>query len=228
MSIELSPVGERNLDLLANELQTLSKRLHFAVACFRRSAEGERRPSVRIAVNALSEFVGNVFSLDQDLRLPLNQLLYGLDDLDRGQVVPLLEPTKVRHRAKRSLATGHLRAEGAALMDIYQQGGMARDNAARKAATMLNSAGYRDEREQRITGKNVVRWRDDLKARQRENADDVRRYNTILSWLKLERPNEAEAVAKFLLDALPDLAAPTISKESHLLARILLPQTAPI
>jgi hypothetical protein len=208
----LSSVGERNLTALACELETLSKRLRFAVEKFRTRSESERRPAVRIAVNALSEFVGNVFSLDQDLRLPLNQLLYGLDDLDRGQVIPMFEPTKVRHRARRSLTTGHLRAGGAALMDIYQQGGIARDNAAGKAAIKLNGAGYRDEKGQRITGKNVVRWRDDLRARQSENADDVRRYNTILSLFKIEHPKEAETAAQFLLDALPDLVAPTIPR----------------
>lgn len=228
MSIELSPAGRRNLEALAIELQTLSKRLRFAVEAFKRSPENDRRAAVRMAVNASSEFVGNVFSLDQDLRLPLNQLLYGLADLDNGQVVPFLKPAKVRHRARRSLTTGHLRAAGAALMDIYQQGCMARESAAARAAAKLSGAGYRDEKGKRITGKNVVRWRDDLKARHRKNADDVRRYNTILSLFKLEKPSDAETVALSLLDALPDLVAPSIPRNPPLLVGIPVAQIAPI
>jgi hypothetical protein len=212
MSVELSPIAERNFLALESELQTLSKRLRFAAGHFQTNAETERRQAVRVALYALSDFVGNVFSREQELRLPLNELFYGLHDLDRGQVVGVLKPTKVKHRAKRSLTAGILRAGGAALMDIYQQGGVARDEAARKAAIMLNGVGYRDERGQRITGKTVEHWRDDLKSRPRESADDVRRYTAILGFWKVGRPSEVESVAQSLLDALPAWVAPTIPK----------------
>jgi hypothetical protein len=212
--MELSEAAEQNLTALEGELQTLKRCLRFATIGFRASAGSERRTAVRIALNAVSSFVDNVFSLDQELRQPLNELLYGLDDLDRGQVIQLLKPNKTSHRAKKSLSAGHLRAAAAALMDLYQQAGMARETAARQAALKLNGAGYRDDKGQSVAAKQVKRWRDDLKAPLDKNDDAVRKYNVALSFLESTHPGDPDSAARFLLDALPDAIAPTIPQKA--------------
>jgi hypothetical protein len=211
-SLELSVTDERNLQVLAAELQILEKCLRFAVGGFRASIGSERRPPVRIALNALSNFVGNVFSLDQDLRQPLNELLYGLHDLDHGQIVPLLAQAKVNHRPKGALSINLFRAVAAALMDLYLQAGMSRKGAAGHAAIKLNELGYRDENDQRIDAKNVARWRDELKSPLDKGAAAVPRYHFILEWLRFSHPNEPDKAAEFLLGALPDMIAPSIPK----------------
>jgi hypothetical protein len=198
---------------LSVELQTLEKCLRFAVDAFRATAGSERRVPVRIALNALSNFVGNVFSLDQDLRLPLNELLYGLHDLDHGQIVAVLQPAKVSHRPKSALRTDVMRAGAAALMDLYRQAGMARKQAAMHAAIKLNELGYRDEKDQRIDAKNVERWRDELKSPQDKSDEAAGRYQFILEWLKFSHPAKPGEAAEFLLGALPDLSAPSIPKK---------------
>jgi hypothetical protein len=210
--MELSATGERNLEALAAELQTLETSLRLATDAFCASTGSERRCAVRAALNVLSNFVGNVFSLDQDLRLPLNQLLYELHDLDHGQVGPLLKRSEVSHRAKKPLASGFLRASAAALMDLYQQDNVPRDQAARRAAIKLNERGYRDDKGRRITAKEVERWRDELKSPRDKGDAAVVRYNCVLEWLKSSHPGKPDAAAEFLLDALPDGIAPSIPK----------------
>jgi len=210
--MELSATAERNLEALAGELEGLSKILRFAADQFRARPADERRPAVRIALYALSNFVGNVFSLDQDLRQPLNELLYGLNDLDHGQVVPLLKSAKVSHRAKGALSTGFLRAGAAALMDLHQQAGMPRKQAAQHAATKLNEHGYRDDKGGRVAAKEVERWRDEMKSPQDKGDLAVERYKFVLEWLKSSHPDEPKKAAEFLLDALLDLISPSIPK----------------
>jgi hypothetical protein len=210
--MELNGSAERNLVALVAELLTLKKNLQFAADAFRASTGGERRPPVRVAVHALSNFVGNVFSLDQDLRLPINELFYGLHDLDQGQVRPLLAQAKVNHRPKGGLSINFFRAGAAALMDLYLQAGMARKGAAGHAAIKLNKLGYRDENDQRIDAKNVERWRDELKSPRDKSDLAAVRYNALLAWLKSGHPGKPEKAAEFLLGAFPEMIGPSIPK----------------
>lgn len=198
---------------LATDLRELALRLRVASNGFQASAENKRRPAVRIALSALSEFVSNAFALDQELCLPLNQLLYGLEDLDGGPPGLLLKPTKVSHRAKKPLAIRLFRAMAAALMDIYQQADVPRKVAASRAANKLNGLGYRDEKGQRIAPKNIERWRDELKAPMGKSDLAVDRYRFMLEILNSKHPNEPESAAEFLLDVLPGIAARSIPRK---------------
>jgi hypothetical protein len=211
--MELSVSAERNLEALAGQLQLLSHWLRYSADKFRASPENERRHAVGVAVKVLSEFVGNVFFLDQDLRQPINALLYALHDLDHGQVGPLLRPSKVGHRAKKPYETGLFRADAAALMDLYRQAGMARKQAAMHAAVKLNELGYRDDKGRRITAKKVERWRDELKSPQDLGDAGVGRYKLSLDLLKGNRPGDLEKAAKSLLDFVPDMIAPSIPRK---------------
>lgn len=202
--------GRISLPDLTPELVRLHHKLQFATKEFRSRAGNERRPAVRIVLNALSDFLGNVYALDQDLRLPINELLYAIDDLDRGKVVALLKPAKVDHRPPNPLSNGLLRADAAALMDIYQQDKMTREQAASQAAFKLNELGYRNENGQRIAAKEIENWRDQMKERQGKEDIAAAQYAKLLSELKSKYPNEPKKAAQFLLDVLPDMIPPTI------------------
>jgi hypothetical protein len=202
-----------NTQTLAVDLRQLSLQLQLASKGFQVSAESKRRPAVRVALSALSNFVSNVFAPDQELCLPLNQLLFELQDLDGGPPGSLLKPTKISHRAKTPLAIRLFRAMAAALMDIYQQADVPRKVAASRAANKLNELGYRDERGQRIVPKKVESWRDELKAAKGKGDFAVDRYKFMLEIVKSKYPNEPETAAQFLLDALPGIAARTIQRK---------------
>jgi len=202
--------GRISLPALTAELVKLHHKLQFATNKYRGSGGDGRRPAVRIALNALSDFLGNVYALDQDLRLPINELLYAIDDLDRGKVLELVEPAKVDHRPPNPLSNGLFRATAAALMEVYKLDKMPRKQAAAHAARKLNKLGYRSENGQRITAKEVENWRDLMKERQGKNDIAADRYATILSELKSKYPKEPKKAAQFLLGVLPDMIPPTI------------------
>jgi hypothetical protein len=213
--MELSETAERSIAALAGQLQMLSHSLRCSVKEFRASPENERRHAIGVAVKALSEFIGNVFALDQDLHQPLDALLYALDDLDHGQVGPLLQRSEIDHRAKKPLSESLFRADAAALMDFYRQDGMPRKQAAMHTVSKLNELGYRVNGDRRIAAKEVERWRDELKSPRDASDPAACRYNFVLEQLKAKYPSGPEMAAKILSDILPDMFAPSIPKKPH-------------
>jgi hypothetical protein len=199
--------------VLTAELLKLSALLRQATDGFQAGNSEMRRPAVRIALGGLSEFVGNVFALDQELRLPLNHLLYGLHDLDHGQSGSLLKRTKVRHRSKGPLSVRLFHAMAAALMDVYQQAKPPRESAAIRAAHKLNELGYRDEKGQHIAAKSVNRWRNELNAVRGKGDLAADRYKYLKKMLKSKYPDRPEKAAQFLLDVLPGIATRTIPRK---------------
>jgi len=193
------------------ELVKLHHLLQFASNDFRNKSGADRRPGIRVVLHGLSEFVGNVFPIDQGFSVPLNELRYALYDLDRGKVVGLLDPSKVGHRPPDPVAKALFIASAAALMNLYQHMGMSRELAARQTATKLNELGYRDEAGDRITAKRVENWRDRMKEREGEKNDIAAgRYAALVSDLMMKQPSEAEKAAECLLAALPEMIPPGI------------------
>ena len=78
------------------------------------------------------------------LLLPLNELLYGLYDLDRGKVVALLGPTKVSHSPGIATSDELFRAMAAAAMTcLVERTAMTRAQAAKDVARRLSRMGYK-------------------------------------------------------------------------------------
>jgi hypothetical protein len=119
------------------------------------------RAAVRIALVGVINLLSELYPDDQSLARPLNELLYGLVDLDRGKVVPLLKPTKVFNSPGNSLANDLFRAIPAAAMTrLVKGGGMNRNDAAREIASRLTKMGYRDSSGNPIAGRQIAKWRE--------------------------------------------------------------------
>lgn len=198
---------------LIAELHALSARLQVASEQFQ-TIPVKRRAAAGNALGALSEFVGNVFPIDQELRLPLNHLLYGLYDLDQGQCEALLRPRTVKHRPKLALVRRLFRACASALMDVLIQQGISRGRAASAAARKLNGLGYRDDQGQRLQGKSIVAWRNEVKAGDVSKDPAVQRYRCILELLDSKHPSAPVEAERALLGALPGLAVREILKKT--------------
>lgn len=197
---------------LIAELHALSTRLQVASEQFQMMPV-KRRAAAGSALAALSEFVGNVFPIDQELRLPLNHLLYGLYDLDQGQREALLRPRTVKHRPKLALVHRLFRANASVLMDVLVQQGISRGRAAGAAAKKLNELGYRDNQGQRLQAKSIVAWRNEVKAGDVSKDPAVQRYRFILKLLDSKHPGAPDEAERVLLGALPGLAVREIPKK---------------
>jgi hypothetical protein len=80
------------------------------------------RDRVRVALVGLIHLISDIFPNESRFALPLNELLYGLMDLDRGKVVPLLSPTKTPINPGNALADDLFRAIPAAAMTCLVDG----------------------------------------------------------------------------------------------------------
>jgi hypothetical protein len=137
--------------------------------------------------------------------IPLDQLLFGLRDLDRGKSNNLFQPLKLDHRPPNTIADMIFRAIPAAAMTILmKKARVKRTEAAATIARKLNKLGYRDGSGALIKGNQVAQWREDVTARQpRELA--ARRYYDALKEVEALEP---QAAVTFLLNALPSLPPP--------------------
>lgn len=197
---------------LISELRKLSSLLTLSNAQYKLGAEDHGRMGARDALIAVINFVSQAIPDGAELALPLNQLLYGLRDLDAGQVVPLLQPKKVTKRPPAPFATGLFRAMAAVLMELYQRAGMAREVAAAKAARDLTNLGYLDHKQKAISAAQVEDWRDKMRVEQRTKNPAGQRYSRTLAELEKRFPAKPLAAAQYLLDALPAIEPPAVPR----------------
>jgi hypothetical protein len=203
-------MDEIRVEPLIAGLVKLSVMLQVSKYQFRPDAADHGRSGVRNALIAAIHLISEALPDRADLIEPLNQLLYALEDLDAGQVVPLLQPAKIMNRPPVALATRLFRSMAAVLMELNQQAGLPRREAAERAARDLNRLGYSDEAKQRITATQVENWRDNVKAPPSANDPGAQRYSFTLRNLQTLFPDKPQEAAKFFLDVLFDLQAPTI------------------
>ena len=82
---------------ILERLNTLREEFTFAADIFRTGGSEQGRASVQITLGVIQTFLMSVFGVgDAKPLIPLRQLCYALHDLDRGKVVPLLAPLKLR------------------------------------------------------------------------------------------------------------------------------------
>lgn len=170
------------------------------------------RASICHALLAISDYISAIMPQRPDLVHPLRELLYGLKDLDRGTVVPLLEPAEINHRPPNSYSDELLRADAAVLMELKYQAGAERKVAADMVARRLNRLGYRDGGSP-ITGKRVAAWRDKLSKMAWTKDIAVQRYSFALKALAAKYPNDPASAYKFYLDCFADLDMAKIRKK---------------
>lgn len=180
---------------------------------YKPSAPDGGREAIYDDLRAIIEFVSTVIPQRPDVVQPLRELLYGLKDLERGTVVPLLKPAKLRGRPLNSYSEELLRADAAVLMDLKQQAGVDRGVAANMVARDFNKHGYRDGGK-KITGKCVIAWRNKVK----ENAGTsnlavARRFSFALTLLEKSYPNEPKEAYAFYADRMRDMDPAEILKK---------------
>jgi hypothetical protein len=75
-------------------------RLQFAAAIFDSAAPEVGRKRTIVSLVAINDFLVAMGTQDKSVHLLFNELIYALEDLNRGRVRPLLQKSKVAHRSK--------------------------------------------------------------------------------------------------------------------------------
>jgi hypothetical protein len=167
------------------------------------------RAGVYQALLGIMEYFAVVIPSRPDLAVPLRELLYALRGLDNGTIVPLVQAVELDHRPPNPISQDLLRADAAVLMELKRQAGEGRKAAAETVARRLNRLGFRDGG-QRIIGKRVAAWRDQMRRAVQEPDFDAKRYFWILGKLKDRFPKDPQAAFEFFLDCMTDLDTRTI------------------
>jgi hypothetical protein len=179
------------------------------------TAADHGRRSVCEMLLASIRYISDVIPDRPDLMQPARELLYGLKDLDRGTVVPLLEPKKIKNRPPNSYSEGFFRADAAVLMELKrQQGRVTNEAAAGMVARRLNRPGYRDQGN-RITGKRVIAWRSDIMVKAGTIDPAAQRFSFVLKLLGERYPNDSDPAYEFYVGCIVDQYTPTILKKGH-------------
>ena len=166
------------------------------------------RGCARIALIGVLEFLSVLYPDTPTLPLVLQDLLQGLVDLDRGTVIPLLEPTGVRGRPPDPLSSELFRALVAAAMTILMKNGeMSRELAARDIAARLSKLGYRLGR---IPHVKIAKWREKMMTESRRENLAVQRYELALELVKELEPDKA---VEFLLKNVQTLSPAEFPKK---------------
>jgi hypothetical protein len=168
------------------------------------------RGSVRTALVGVINLISELFPREPSLPVALNHLLYGLWDLDRGKVVPLLEPAKPSTNPGLSLTEDLFRAIPAAAMTrLTDDRLMKRADAGRDIARKLTKMGFRHPSGKPITGSQVAKWREKMMTERADENRAVAQYQLALVTVKAMKPLEA---VEFLMRSMPQLYPPNFPK----------------
>jgi hypothetical protein len=182
----------------------LGATLHASSLYNAKAPQDVRKAAANILIKVI-DVILEFYPKNPEWVIPLNQLLYGLRDLDRGKRNRLFEPVKLDNRPPNTIADVIFRAIPAAAMTILtKKGRVKRTEAAEMVAKRLNKMGYRDRSGGPFKGIHVAQWREDIMA-QRPREVAARRYRDALHEVEAMAP--AEAVT-YLLAALPNLPPP--------------------
>jgi hypothetical protein len=195
-------------------LQRLSVVLKRAASGFDQSAEDAGRGSVLFTLAAVDDFLKVTLGIrDPSLFIPLAQLRYALHDLNRGKVVPLLAPKKVKNRPHDSASKEAFRALAAVAMELFIKGNVPRKEAARDVAAALSQMGYMNGPGKPITAKLVEDWRDRMTTERSTEYEPAGRFHRMRADLLAKFPNDPSAAARFLLSRIPTTVPPDIPKK---------------
>lgn len=185
-------------------LEEFLRALATAVKNFDSSAPDGDRKSMCQVLLAVVQYVTEIIPERPDFAQPLQALLHALSDLDRGRVLPLLQALSIDHRPPDPVSMRLFRADAAVLMQLKFEEGNKLASAATIVCRKLHQLGYRD-REQRITAKQIVAWRQAVMGA--GDATDVaaERYRFVLKMLAGRFPGDPKAAFDCYLDMMADL-----------------------
>lgn len=207
MNDDVTPSG------LLGEILNLTLLLRASQARFDPDAPDHGRAGVKNALIAFQWFVARVCPNGTELVLPINELLYALEDLDRGRLAPLFHHVVTGGRHPTGLSAKLFRSIAAVLMTLYQDEKMGVDDPASAVARKLNRLGYRDDGNQRITGDQVNAWRNEVRATKGKNTPGGKQYRTTLSMLSKQFPSDPKGAVRLVLSSLPEMHRLPITKK---------------
>ena len=191
----------------------MHKNLQFAGKMFDKSAADCGRTSVILSLTAVSDFFRSIGGLDPLVQLPLHQLQYALNDLERGILPELLTPRKIDHRPPNSSSGEAFRALAAVAMDLLMLGKVSRQQAASRVARTLSGMGYVSGRNKPITAQHVEDWRDHIFEERPAEYPPARRVHRMKDQLLRWFPEKPVAAAEFLLRRLAAVVPPRNPKK---------------
>jgi hypothetical protein len=178
---------------------------------FRPESSTQARGCANNALVGVIKFVLHLFPNDPTSALPLNELLYGLEDLDHGKVTPLLEPARVPNNPGVSLSEDLFRATVAAGMSVMMTGRrMKRAEAARHVARGLSKIGCKHASGKAITPMQIGKWREKMMRERAAESRAVQRYQMVLKELAGKDPIQG---ASMLLDSLASVSPSNFPKK---------------
>jgi hypothetical protein len=211
---ERAMAGAEAVRQILVHLQRLNVGLRRAASAYDQSAEDAGRGSVLLTLHAVDDFLKVTLGIrDPSLFIPLAQLQYALHDLNRGKVVPLLAPKKVKNRPRDSTSREGFRALAAVAMELFIKGDVSRKQAARDVAAALSQMGYMNGPGKPITAKLVEDWRDRMTTERSTEYEPAGRFHRMRTKLLAMFPNDPSAAARYLLGRMPTTVPPDIPKK---------------
>jgi hypothetical protein len=185
--------------------------LRMASISFRPDPPTQARGCAKNALVGVIKFVLHLFPNEPTLAMPLNELLYGLEDLDHGKVTPLLEPVRVPNNPGVALSEDLFRATVAAGMSVLMAGRkMKKVEAARHIARGLSKIGCKHASGEPITPVQIGKWREKMMRERAAESRAVQRYQMVLKELAGREPLDA---VNLLLGSLADVSPSNFPKK---------------
>jgi hypothetical protein len=204
----MSEAEQKRVPTSVEEIAAAMQFFSIAVASYDPNRPDHGRSGVRNALIAVIQLVAALFPNAPVLPLPLNHLLYGLADLDRGKVPPLLKRKKVPHSPGNPLLIDLFRALPSAAMTHLMERGVGREDAANEIAKRLNRLGYKLPGDKLITGPRIIKWREKLMTElARENLAVAQYQFALTAVRKFKDP------VGYLVGLMPQLYPPQIPKK---------------
>jgi hypothetical protein len=204
----MSEAEQKRVPISLEEIAAAMQFFSTAVASYNPNRPDHGRSGVKNALIAVIQLVAALFPNAPVLPLPLNHLLYGLADLDRGKVPPLLKPKKVPHSPGNPLLNDLFRALPSAAMTYLMEQGVGREEAANEIAKRLNRLGYKLPGDKLTTGPRIIKWREKLMTElARENLAVAQYQFALAAVRKLKDPVD------YLVGIMPELYPPQIPKK---------------
>jgi hypothetical protein len=198
-------------DVIRAGLQFFTRALQMASISFSPTPPDQARASIRIALVGVIKLISDLHPDEPSFSLPLNQLLYDLDDLDHGKVAPLLKPNKMPNRPRAALSEDLFRAVVAAAMTrLVNDTKMSREEAARDIARRLAKIRAKHCSGKPITPTQIKKWREKMMTELASENLAVARYERSLQLVSGMEPPEA---VDLMLDSLTDLSPANFPKK---------------
>lgn len=206
--VEQEALGARSAVIMV-AIGKLGDALHASSKYNATNAEALRKVAANILIKVI-DLVLELYPRNPEWAIPLNQLLYGLKDLDRGKPNALFEPVKLDHGPPNPIADVIFRAIPAAAMTCLMKNGAKRTPAAETIARRLNKLGYRDRSGEKIKASQVEQWREEVMSQRPKEKLAAQRYWDAVNEVKGMRPEQA---VSYLLDSLQSLPPPHFPKD---------------